>query len=797
MPHYAARLLTRMNAPRILFLDQTAELGGAELALLDIIGHWREHCEVALFADGPLRARLQHAGISVHILSAKGDLGRYRGQSNVTQALMLAPNAIRLVLETIRRAKLADVIYANSQKAFVIGAIAAALTGRALVWHLHDILTTSHFSKANRNLVVWLANRLARSVIANSAATAASFRASGGTANVVVVHNGIDPAPFTNVDAQTARRALAQEIACGAAPIIGVFGRLTAWKGQNVAIEAMRRLPGVHLVLVGGPLFGEQACEAELRALATNAGLADRVHFLGFRNDVVSLMRAVDVVLHTSIAPEPFGRVIVEGMLAGKPVIATAGGGAPEIIEDGNTGLLVPPGDPEILSKSVSALLEAPERANALGIRAKEAATSRFSLAKSIDAIDQAINRAIRRREKVLFVDQSGELGGGELSLFDIARHRSPECNVLLFGEGRFEDRLKAAGIHVAVLSHAKKLVAFKKSATITLASAPRLLEFFRLVGSVTWQACKCDVIYANSQKAFIVACGVAFLTRRPLIWHLRDMLTSEHFSKSTRSIATRMANRFARIVVANSAATAQAFKEAGGKAPVVVIYNGFDPAQFNRPSAFLDREALATEIGSGDHPIVGVFGRLADWKGQHVAIKAMCFLKDTHLILVGSALFGEQNYEDSLRKMVAEVGLTKRVHFLGFQDDVSRLMSSMDIVLHTSTAPEPFGRVVVEGMLAGKPVIATNCGGVPEIIDDGKDGILVPPNDPGALSAAIADLLGAPVRAKELARLGRDAAIRRFSLEATLHSIDEVIASVSRRRERPTGKAIRPKDSI
>ena len=174
-----------------------------------------------------------------------------------------------------------------------------------------------------------------------------------------------------------------------------------------------------------------------------------------------------------------------------------------------------------------------------------------------------------------------------------------------------------------------------------------------------------------------------------------------------------------------------------------------------------------------------------------------MCFLKDTHLILVGSALFGEQNYEDSLRKMVAEVGLTKRVHFLGFQDDVSRLMSSMDIVLHTSTAPEPFGRVVVEGMLAGKPVIATNCGGVPEIIDDGKDGILVPPNDPGALSAAIADLLGAPVRAKELARLGRDAAIRRFSLEATLHSIDEVIASVSRRRERPTGKAIRPKDSI
>ncbi len=90
---------------------------------------------------------------------------------------------------------------------------------------------------------------------------------------------------------------------------------------------------------------------------------------------------------------------------------------------------------------------------------------------------------------------------------------------------------------------------------------------------------------------------------------------------------------------------------------------------------------------------------------------------------------------------MVESEGLANRAHFLGFRDDVPALMKGVDIVAHTSIAPEPFGRVVVEGMLAGKPVIAARDGGVTEIIDDGRDGLLVPSGDANALAAAIRQL--------------------------------------------------------
>jgi glycosyltransferase involved in cell wall biosynthesis len=380
-----------LTAARILFVDQTGELGGAELALLDLVGHWRGRCEVALFADGPLRERLERAGVDVRVLSAERRLSSFRRTSALLSTVRTLPGAIRLVRHVAERARRADVVYANSQKAFVVAVAAARLAKRPLVWHLHDLLTASHFSRANRRLVVWLANRYARCVVANSAATAAAFRAAGGAADVVVAYNGIDPAPFEAVDAGAARRALAAEIGCGDAPIVGVFGRLAAWKGQRVAIEAMRRLPGAHLVLVGGALFDEQAYEAELRALAPRVGVAERVHFLGFRDDVAPLMRAVDVVLHTSIAPEPFGRVIVEGMLAGKPVIATAAGGALEIIEDGVTGVLVPPGDAAALSSAIFNLLSQTGPNVDIGRRAMKVATRRFSLATTLDVIDAVI----------------------------------------------------------------------------------------------------------------------------------------------------------------------------------------------------------------------------------------------------------------------------------------------------------------------------------------------------------------------------------------------------------------------
>src|SRR5262249_31786566 len=157
-----------------------------------------------------------------------------------------------------------------------------------------------------------------------------------------------------------------------------------AWKGQHVALAAVAALPEVQLIVVGDAMFGERAYADDLRRRAKDLGIADRVHFLGFRTDVAYLMRMVDIVLHTSVAAEPFGRVILEGMLAERPVVATDAGGAREIVLNGLTGLLVPPGDPQALRVAMAELLPDAERRRGMGMLGRQRAIADFSPAVTL-----------------------------------------------------------------------------------------------------------------------------------------------------------------------------------------------------------------------------------------------------------------------------------------------------------------------------------------------------------------------------------------------------------------------------
>ena len=389
-------------SPRVLFLDHAAALGGAELYLLDVLRQRRAdgvgaEDRVILFEDGPLVGRLREAGVAVEVVTASARVQTVAREAGPRQALRAAPALVGQVLRLRRAARAADVVFANSQKALVVGALAAALARRPLVWNLHDILTAAHFSRFNARIAVGVANRFARRVIVNSEATRASFVEAGGdAARAHVVYNGIDPAPFDAVTEADVARVRA-ELGLTSAYVVGVFSRFSAWKGQHVLIEALAGLPAVHALFVGEALFGEDArYAADLRARVAALGLGARVHFAGFRADVPALMRAVDVVAHTSTAPEPFGRVIVEGMLAGKPVVATAAGGALEIVEDGVTGLLVPPGDAGALRAALARLAAAPEMASALGAAGRKNAAERFGLAAVAALLTRHVDAARR-----------------------------------------------------------------------------------------------------------------------------------------------------------------------------------------------------------------------------------------------------------------------------------------------------------------------------------------------------------------------------------------------------------------
>ncbi|MEJ7811823.1 MAG: glycosyltransferase family 4 protein [Gemmatimonadaceae bacterium] len=384
--------------PKVLFLSHSGVLGGAELFLLDLLHREpgiRERGTVGLLADGPFHERLEAEGIPVRVFATSAAvLGVRKGDTLRSGKIMR--DVYALSRRVGRFARDFDLLYANSQKAFIVAALAGLWERRPVLWHLHDILDRDHFSETNLRVAVTVANWLASRVVANSRSTAEAFIAQGGRAHKVrTLYYGIAPAPFLAVtDAEV--EVLRAEMGLGDAPTVGLFSRLSPWKGQHVLIEALPTLPGVHALLVGDALFGEEQYAEGLRAQAASLGVADRTHFLGFRTDLPRLMRLVNVVLHTSTAAEPFGRVIVEGMLAGRPVVASRAGGALEIIQDGVTGLLIQPGDPRALAAAVSSLIEHPDRADALGAAGRAYALAHFSLELMHDDVVRQIEEAAR-----------------------------------------------------------------------------------------------------------------------------------------------------------------------------------------------------------------------------------------------------------------------------------------------------------------------------------------------------------------------------------------------------------------
>ena len=380
---------------RILIVNHAAQLGGAEFGLLDLAEHYGpEHCHVVLFADGPLCERLARIGVGVTRLSGKSGMMGVTREAGRLRALLAIPAVLAMVVQLMRIARGYDVLYVNSQKAAVVGMLAGLLIGKPVVWHLHDILSPEHFAAFQRRVVVGLANRAARYVIAISEVSKQSFLDCGGDPRrVVVVLNGIDVTRFIGIDDLDVA-GLRASVGLGGQTLVGLFGRITPWKGQHVLVSALPELPGVHALIVGDALFGETDYKESLLRLAEKLGVADRIHWLGYRTDIPRMMRMVDVVVHTSTAPEPFGRVIVEGVLAGRPVVASNHGASRELLGD-QSGWLVAPENPAALARAILRVLNTPPEQTAAMVHSeRERAMRLFALPAMMRGIERVVEQA-------------------------------------------------------------------------------------------------------------------------------------------------------------------------------------------------------------------------------------------------------------------------------------------------------------------------------------------------------------------------------------------------------------------
>ena len=386
------------RTPTVLFVDQSGQPGGAELCLLPLAGLCAARSEVLLLADGPFRARLEALGVRVQV-SSNSRVAAISKQALRLGWLRAIPGILGQVRAIAARAKQFDVLYLNTQKAFVLGALGKPLHRRPVIWHVHDVMTGEHFGRMQLRIVRWLARHAADHLVANSHASADALIAlTGLPAHAVpVVHNGVDAAAFAAVDA-TDLVALRRRLGLPeTAWLAGLFGRLAPWKGQHIAIEALTRLPDVHLVLVGAALFGEDAYAQALQQQAKQLGVADRVHFAGLRDDMPAWMKAMNLILHTSTDAEPFGRVVIEGMAAARPVVAAAAGGILEIVRHRENGWLVQPGDVAGYVEAIETLRATPQLAQRLADQASEDVRVHFTLDRYLQQLTQVIAHVKRQ----------------------------------------------------------------------------------------------------------------------------------------------------------------------------------------------------------------------------------------------------------------------------------------------------------------------------------------------------------------------------------------------------------------
>ena len=381
--------------PQVLFLDQTGRLGGAELMLLDIAAARAADSEVALFQDGEFVTALESAGVKTKVFKLRDEASAVDKQAGLASILGSLPAILDLTLQIAQTARTFDVVYANTAKALIIGGPAARLAGRPLIFHLHDIIADGHFSRLNQQALVFCANFCAFSVIANSEATKDAFIASGGRAELcVVIPNGFHiPAKRSSAAEMQALRA-----GLGIQPdawTVLMAGRLSHWKGQHVLLEALKNVPTAHAVLLGDALFTDEdrRYAQQLHAQAEEPELAGRIHFAGFQAETMAYFDMANAVVHASVFPEPFGRVIVEGMLAGKPVIAARAGGAAEIVQDEQTGLLVAPGNAQELTAALLRLQNDAEFASNIANQAQQSARDFYAL----EAVQEKIELVIRQ----------------------------------------------------------------------------------------------------------------------------------------------------------------------------------------------------------------------------------------------------------------------------------------------------------------------------------------------------------------------------------------------------------------
>ena len=522
-------------------------------------------------------------------------------------------------------------------------------------------------------------------------------------------------------------------------PIIILPGRLTLWKGQDVFIESLALIKDKpFLALCIGDTEENQAFTKKLLERVANLGLQDKVKFVGHCSDMPAALLLGDLVVSASSAqPEAFGKVAIEAMAMGKPVVATAHGGSLETIVDGKTGWLVEPQNPQKMAEAISKVLYDKAALITAGTAGKEWVTEHFTALsmcrKTLSLYQELVARKQRRQEKkpITVLQMLPELDGGgvERGTLEMGRFlaENGHNSLVVSASGRLVPQLEKEGSR-----HIPMRVGDKSPAVLA-----HLWPLRKII-----QQEKVDILHLRSR----MPAWVGYLVWKTLPKNNRPaLITTFHGFYSVNSYSAIMTKGDAIIAVSRSIQQ-HILENYGCSKNVVLIFRGVDQKNFSPTAVSSERVSQLAEKWQiqSDKPVIMLPGRLTRLKGQEIFLQSLTMLKTSkyQAVLVGDT---EDNpsFTAELNSFIHTNGLEDTVRLVGHCSDMAAAYLLADIVLSASSSePEAFGRTTVEAMAMGKPVIATAHGGSLETVVHNETGWLIPPSDAAAMATAIDSVL-------------------------------------------------------
>lgn len=399
---------------------------------------------------------------------------------------------------------------------------------------------------------------------------------------------------------------------------------------------------------------------------------------------------------------------------------------------------------------------------------------------------------------KILYCESNrdGTVGGSFRSLLylvdGIDRHRYQPV-VIFYREHALLDEYRGAGIPTEVWSlpeptHIRVPLlsadGCRRRGLVgrLVGSLQRAVNFFRFV---VMQGIR-NAVYLRRNRIDLVHLNNSILRNHD--WMLAAMLANARCITHERGLKTHyplLARFFAKrldAVICISQAVRDNLVERGVSGErLVIIHNGLNPDRI-RPTR--ETAEVRDELGiRRDQPVLGILGNIREWKGQETVVRATARIRseipDVVCLLVGDTAAGDRHYEDRLRQIIREEGLERNVLFTGYKKDIANYLNVMDIVVHASIDPEPFGRVLIEAMAMRKPVIGARGGAVPEIVVHGETGYLFTPGDWSELAVLAASLLCDPQLRRRMGNSGYERMVTNFDIGKNVERTQAVYARV------------------